>query len=206
MFCPKCSTENPREALSCLSCGAELPAEHAAQGAYAASTTAAVPAPGSLAYSHAAPGALYNSGLVDEENTSGRGYDQPVPVWAGGWNFAAAVPFGLFALYNGMHTWGVVGILLTVLGIWMGPLMLPFCIGYIFYLGLKGREMAWRGRRFANRAQFETTMRVWNVVGAISLIVGPLICLVWILLLFSNMVDMPAFFTDTGDPGCYTSS
>lgn len=163
-----------------------------------------MPPPASLAYSHAAPGALYHSGVPAENNTSGRGGTESAPAWVGGWSFAAAVPFGMFALYNGMQVWGIVGILLTLLGLWLGPLALPFCIGYVVYLGIKGREQAWQWRRFTDRAQFESIMRVWNIAGMVCLVIVPLIWLLWAAVLLSSMMNSPGFFAETGDPGCYT--
>ena len=204
MYCPKCSAENPHQAHSCLSCGAALPAGGFGDGGYAAAATHAVPPPTSLAYRHAAPNTLYHTSLPAKDNTSGHGDVAAAPAGVGGWSFAAAVPFGLFALYNGMQVWGIIGILLTVFGLWLGPLALPFCIGYIVYLGIKGRELAWHWRRFADRTQFEATMRVWNIAGVFSLIIGPLIWLVWTVLLLSNMFNSPGFVADTCDPGGYT--
>jgi hypothetical protein len=153
-----------------------------------------------------ASGAIYHPGIAEEDNTSGWGYSKPAPERASGWSFAAAVPFGLFALYNGMHAWGVIGILLTVFGLWCGPLALPFVIGYVVYLGIKGRELAWRGRRFADTAQYEATMRVWNIVGAISLVIGPALALFWTIMILSSLNDMSGMMIDPGDSGCYTST
>jgi len=204
MQCPKCATENPSEAQSCLSCGAGLERSYSAEHANQGTTRAAIPAPESFSYSLGTAEANYHTELVAEENSSGWAYARPTPVWARGWTFAGAVPFGLFALYNGMHVYGLVGILLSVFGLPFVWLLWPLSIGYIVYLGLRGRELAWRGRRFTDRLHYEQTMRSWNIAGAWSLAIVAVLYLLWIGLVLSSFGGLPMLSPAPADPSCYT--
>jgi hypothetical protein len=196
--------ENPVEAQSCLSCGAVLPRVRSARQAASNAARTAVPAPGTIGYSFGALDSPYQTELDVDENSSGWGYARPAPAWTGGWSFAGAVPFGLFALYNGMHVYGLAGILLSVFGLPLILLLWPFSIGYIVYLGFKGRELAWRGRRFADRREYEQAMRSWNIAGAWSLLLVVVLYVLWAAL-FVNSVDVtPLLAPGAADPSCYT--
>jgi hypothetical protein len=195
---------NPPEAQSCLSCGAAL--LRASDSGYAGqgSPRPAIPAPGSFSYGHDSAAASYQSELNAEENTSGWGQARPAPYWASGWTFAGAIPFGLFALYNGLQAYGLAGILLSVLGLPLVLLLWPFSIGYIVYIGFRGRELAWRSRRFADRRQYEQMMYSWNVAGAFSLVVVVVLYVLWIALVINSFGSSPLLFSGSYDPSCNT--
>jgi hypothetical protein len=120
-------------------------------------------------------------------NTSGMGPGYPAPAEASGWTFAGCVPFGLFAFFNGSIIWGLVAVL--------GG-FIPYIGGiaglvYLIYIGVQGRELAWRSRRFANLRQYVETMNAWNtwglVLGLISLIGGVLMFFLVFAVMMSEM-------------------
>jgi hypothetical protein len=124
---------------------------------------------------YGAPYAPPPYGLPADGNTSGMGPGYPLPLEANGWTFAGFIPYGLFAFLNGNTTWGVIGLLLSIFGLH---------IVYVIYIGIKGREMAWQGRRFESAMQFSDTMREWNKWGLIVLIVAGVAILLYFLLVF----------------------
>jgi hypothetical protein len=204
MYCPKCRTENPREAHSCLCCGAPLEAVAGGAPLNPGEPAYAIPSPEHFRSGGWGIAASYQQPWESEENSSGWGDTRQAPPWARGWSFAGALPFGLFAFCNGSQSLGVIGMLLTVFGLPFVMLLWPFSLGYIVYLGLKGRELAWRGRRFAGRRQYEQTMRVWHVAGALAMIVVPALYLVWIVALISSLGDLSPLFDGTAGSGGYT--
>lgn len=198
MYCHKCGAENPARARSCIVCGAPVAA---AEQDPPAANSPGVPPPQAFAIAHPAGSRPYGGAATTQENTSGWGAAYPLPREARGWTFAGLVPFGLFPLYNGMQAWGVAGLVLTALGFPLFFLVLPFQLAYIIYLGLKGRELAWRSRRFRTVSEFEQAMHVWNVVGMISLIVGAILLVAWCCFIFSTPFFLPGGGAGTG---CYT--
>jgi len=100
--------------------------------------------------------------MPPDGNTSGMGEGMPVPPETQGWTFAGCLPLGLFGLMNGVMLWGGLA-LAGCLIVW------PLYIVYTIYIGIKGRELAWRYRRFDSVLQYEETMRVWNTWGIICL-------------------------------------
>lgn len=115
-------------------------------------------------------------GLPADGNTSGMGDGFPLPPEASGWTFAGFVPFGLFSFNNGNSTWGIIGLLLWFFG---------FSIVYWVYVGITGKENAWRNRRFDSIAQYVETMRAWNAWGIGLLIAGIAFILIYIVLVFA---------------------
>lgn len=117
----------------------------------------------------------YGYYMPADGNTSGMGEGYPVPAEASGWTFAGFVPFGLFGFVNGSTLWGVLGLVGYVIGI--------LSIVYWIYIGVQGRELAWRNRRFDSLAQYTETMRVWNTWGLVLLAVGAILLVLYILLI-----------------------
>jgi hypothetical protein len=87
---------------------------------------------------------------------------QPQPEIKG-WTWAGFVPFGLFAFANGSVGWGLIGLASTFSGL----------IGVIYwvFIGLQGRELAWKGRRYQRSYDFERSMHQWDLAGQISAMV-----------------------------------
>ena len=80
---------------------------------------------------------------------------------------------------NGSVLWGILGIVLNV-----------FSLGiiYIIYIGIQGRDLAWRNRRFTNVQQFVETMNSWNTWGLVLGIMG----IVGIVLYFVFVIALVA--------------
>ncbi|MBN2083339.1 zinc ribbon domain-containing protein [bacterium] len=130
------------------------------------------------------PGGYGYYGNLDS-NTSGMGPGYPVPPEASGWTFAGCVPYGLFAFINGSVLWGVLGIVLNFVSLG---------IVYIIYIGIQGRELAWRSRRFANVQQYVDTMNAWNVWGIVLAVVSGVAFGLWFLFVFGMaMSDLGSF-------------
>jgi hypothetical protein len=113
-----------------------------------------------------APG--YGQAMPPDGNTSGMGQNYPVPPEAAGWTFAGCIPFGLFAYFNGSVIWGLVAIpggMVPYLGAIAG-------LVYFIYIGVQGRELAWRSRRFTSIQEYSETMRAWNMWGLIMVAVN----------------------------------
>lgn len=56
---------------------------------------------------------------------------------------------------------------------WVGLLALIPYVGFLvaIYLGIKGRELAWRNKRWESLQQFNRVQRRWSIAGAILTIV-----------------------------------
>jgi hypothetical protein len=121
-------------------------------------------------------------GMPPDGNTSGMGQGYPVPPQASGWTFAGFVPFGIFHFFNGNTGLGVLGLFTSLLSfIWfLGILNL----GYSIYVGITGRESAWRNRRFNSAMEYDDTMRTWNTAGLVLLVLGVLVWIGFIMLFF----------------------
>jgi len=112
-------------------------------------------------------------------NTSGMGEGYPIPPQASGCTFAGCVPFGLFGFFNGSVLWGILGL---VLG-WSGLGLI-----YIIYIGIQGRELAWRNRRFAGIQEFVDTMRAWHTGGIVALCVGLLAMVIYMVAMIGMII------------------
>ena len=100
--------------------------------------------------------------MVDDvatgENNSGGGSSIVPPPGIKGWSWGAFLLNWIWAIGN--RTW--IGLLAIV----------PY-IGFImaFYLGFKGREMAWRNKRWDSIDEFNRVQKKWSKWGVI-LVVG----------------------------------
>jgi hypothetical protein len=126
-------------------------------------------------------------------NTSGMGDGYPVPPQAKGWNFGGFVPFGLFAFMNGNTTWGVLGAI--------GSFVSILGLVYAIYIGASGKEMAWKGKRFTDLAEYETTMRGWNIAGLIMLGLSVFFVIAYFVFLF--VIIGAAAMSDAASPTTY---
>jgi hypothetical protein len=95
--------------------------------------------------------------LPADGNTSGLGPGYPLPPAARGWTNAGIIPAGLYSFYTGSVLWGIVGVLGVVFGL--------AGLVYFVVVGLRGKEYAWRNRRFASFEEFEAVMAAWNNAG-----------------------------------------
>jgi hypothetical protein len=128
-------------------------------------------------YQQAAPPAQPYAGYgyappPPDGNTSGMGTAYPAPAFTQGWTFAGCVPWGLFAFMNGNSTMGAIGLVAQFFGLHLV---------YAIYMGIKGRELAWQGRRFDSVGQYDDTMKAWNKWGIIvTVVLGILLALYFV--------------------------
>jgi hypothetical protein len=91
---------------------------------------------------------------VTPENTSGQGESAIVPEEVKGWSWAG---FGLTWI------WGVFnGVLISLL-----CLIPVFAIVWAFVLGVKGKEWAWRNKKWDSIEHFKNTQRPWDIAGIV---------------------------------------
>ncbi len=95
---------------------------------------------------------------IEEENNSGEGSGIEPPPGVKGWSWGAFLLNWIWAVFNRT---------------WIGLLCLIPYIGFVFsfYLGFKGRELAWRNKRWDSLEHFNSVQRRWSIWGLV-LIVG----------------------------------
>jgi len=89
--------------------------------------------------------------VVDEdENTSGMGKDAVIPEGVRGWSWGAFLLNWIWAIGNKT---------------WIGLLCLIPYVGFIMsiVLGVKGREWAWRNKRWDSVDHFNAVQRKWTI-------------------------------------------
>ena len=95
--------------------------------------------------------------VFEGENNSGEGSDI-IPPGVKGWSWGAFLLNWIWAVFN--RTW--IGLLAFI----------PY-VGIVvsIYLGIKGRELAWKNKRWDSLEHFNRVQRSWSVWGLV-LIVG----------------------------------
>ena len=88
--------------------------------------------------------------LVTAENTSGRGRDAEIPDGGKGWSWGAFMFNWIWALSN--RTWIGLFALFPYLGFLMAVA-----------LGIKGREWAWRNKKWESVEHFQRVQRRWSL-------------------------------------------
>ena len=144
MICPTCHADNPTGTKACICCGKALPST----------------------------GLYETDQYIETGNNSGSAEPWQVPRSVPGLTMAGFVPYGLYAFYNGMILWGVLGLLANI---FFAPLYLVYTGYIVFY----GRSEAWRHRRFRTMADYEGTMSAWNTAGIVCCLLLALMILVW---------------------------
>jgi hypothetical protein len=88
------------------------------------------------------------------DNNSGGGRDVIPPPGVKGWSWGAFLLNWIWAIFN--KTW--IGL----------ACLLPY-IGFLFsiYLGIKGRELAWKNKRWDSLDHFNRVQRRWSVWAAV---------------------------------------
>jgi hypothetical protein len=91
---------------------------------------------------------------ITPENTSGQGESATVPEEVKGWSWAG---FGLTWI------WGVFnGVLISLLA------LIPFFnLAWAIVLGIKGKEWAWRNKKWDSVEHFKNTQRPWDIAGIV---------------------------------------
>lgn len=94
-----------------------------------------------------------------EENTSGMGKEAILPDGIKGWSWGAFLLNWIWAVFN--KTW--IGLLCWV----------PY-VGFImsFALGFKGREWAWRNKRWESIEHFNAVQKKWSFWGVLLILGG----------------------------------
>lgn len=106
----------------------------------------------------------YSSATI-VDNTSGRGKLHPLPPGVAGWSWGAFSLTWIWAVCN--RTW--LGLLAFVPGIgFIVPIM----------LGIKGREWAWRNKRWDSLEHFNRVQRRWSLWGGTLFLAVPLLGIV----------------------------
>ncbi|MSP53283.1 MAG: hypothetical protein EXR81_03415 [Gammaproteobacteria bacterium] len=93
-----------------------------------------------------------------EENTSGHGKMATVPPGVRGWSWGAFLLSWIWGIGNG--TYRAFWCFVPIVNIFM-----------LVALGLKGREWAWRHRRWESVEQFNRVQRKWGIAGLIVVLV-----------------------------------
>ena len=95
------------------------------------------------------------------ENNSGGGRGTVPPPGVSGWSWGAFLLSWIWAVANKT---------------WIGLLALIPYVGFLFaiYLGIKGRELAWRNKRWESLEHFNQVQRRWSFWGAI-IVIGALV-------------------------------
>ena len=90
----------------------------------------------------------------DVENNSGGGSQIVVPEGVRGWSWGALLFNWIWAPFNRT---------------WIGLLALVPYIGFIvaIYLGVKGRELAWRNKRWDSLEHFNRVQKRWSFWGVL---------------------------------------
>ncbi len=95
------------------------------------------------------PAAFVQDIQTDVENNSGGGSLITPPPGVKGWSWGAFFWNWIWAIFN--RTW--IGLLAFV----------PYIgIIVVFYLGFKGRELAWRNKRWDSLEHFQRVQRAWS--------------------------------------------
>lgn len=92
--------------------------------------------------------------VPDTENNSGGGSAVIPPAGVAGWSWGAFLLNWIWAVFNRT---------------WIGLLCLVPYIGLVFsiYLGIKGRELAWKNKRWDSVEHFNRVQRRWSVWGLV---------------------------------------
>ena len=106
----------------------------------------------------------------------------PVPLEISGWNWGAALTFGLWSFTN--KVWigllALVSLLVTLIEPWSLLLAIFILIVMPFVLGAKGNVWAWRSRQWRSVQDFKSHQRAWAKAG---IIIFPVIIVLYVIAL-----------------------
>ena len=94
--------------------------------------------------------------VYEGENNSGGGSEITPPPGVAGWSWGAFLISWIWAIFNRT---------------WIGLLALVPYVGILvsIYLGIKGRELAWRNKRWESLEHFNDVQRRWSLGSAAGL-------------------------------------
>ena len=124
---------------------------------------------------YTAPRASLVGTAEDAENNSGEGPDTMPPAGVKGWSWGAFFLNWIWAVFN--KTWVGLACFIPVVGLF-----------FTFYLGFKGRELAWRNKRWDSLERFNRVQRLWSV-WALSLVL--LVALAFVYVFMISFGDRP---------------
>ena len=103
-------------------------------------------------------------------NTSGMGKDAEIPDEIKGWSWGGFCLNWFWAIFN--NTW--IGLLVFI----------PY-IGFImcFVLGFKGREWAWRNKKWQSIEHFKSVQRKWSIASLLFYLFSLLFTVLFIALM-----------------------
>lgn len=95
--------------------------------------------------------------VTNVENNSGMGRDIEVPAGVKGWSWGAFLLNWIWAIGNKT---------------WIGLLAFAPYIGFIvaIVLGIKGREWAWKNKRWESLEHFNQVQRRWSIWGLVLIL------------------------------------
>lgn len=105
-----------------------------------------------------------------ENNTSGMGKNAEIPDGIKGWSWGGFGLNWLWAIFN--NTW--IGLLVFV----------PY-VGFVMsiVLGIKGREWAWKNKKWQSIEHFNSVQRKWSIATLVFYLVSVLLCVLFIALM-----------------------
>lgn len=97
----------------------------------------------------------------ESENNSGGGSDVVPPEGVKGWSWGAFFWSWIWAIFNKT---------------WIGLLALVPYLGFIVaaYLGIKGRELAWKNKRWESLEHFNRVQRSWSKWSLVLIVIAVL--------------------------------
>lgn len=135
MFCTACGAENPADSAFCKQCGKALKADTSAPG---------------TGFKPAAPPAVHQ--VQASARAAGSSGSDDIPEGVKGWSWGAFLLSWIWAIGN--RTW--VGLLALV----------PYVgFGVAIWLGIKGREMAWKNDKWDSVEHFNRVQKKWSQWG-----------------------------------------
>jgi hypothetical protein len=108
------------------------------------------------------PKSVVEDVFLESENNSGGGKGIVPPAGVKGWSWGAFLLNWVWSIFN--RTWFGLLALIPYLGFFVA-----------IYLGFKGRELAWRNKRWESLEHFNRVQRSWSKWGLIILVVIPII-------------------------------
>lgn len=108
------------------------------------------------------------NGSNNHNNTSGMGKDSLVPDEIKGWCWGGFCLNWIWAIFN--NTWIGLSVLLTYL---VGLPVIGFVVCIV--LGIKGREWAWKNKKWQSVEHFNNVQRKWSIASLIVFIVSIII-------------------------------
>jgi hypothetical protein len=106
---------------------------------------------------YSAPSATLTNSGIEEENTSGMGKAATIPEGVKGWSWGAFLLTWIWSIGNST---------------WIGLLTLIPYVGLVMaiMLGLKGREWAWRNKRWDSVEHFNRVQKRWSFWGVLIVV------------------------------------